>query len=615
MRKQIIWFVSAIVIVVLLFAFYNIFKNQAVSKRTTNILQTEDEQEKNEIDNVSDSFKIKDVPQNYLKESTQQGKVEKFEYETNSYDDYNRNLKKSAYIYLPYGYNDLDSETKYNTIYLLHGGGGNNRRYLVENNYLKNILDNMIENKELEPLIVITPTYYDNDNSDSSVSESGVATKKFHNEVINDLIPQVEMKYNTYLEGTHKIDIENSREHRAFGGFSMGSVATWYEFIYDLDYFKYFLPMSGDSWILGMQASANGKAKETAEYLSNIANNSKYKDNFYIFAFTGTDDIAYNAENNQIEEMKKLNAFKYGYDKNKNNLYFGVLDGGLHDYPYIRQYIYNVLPSFWSAKQDVNNDDIEIKSNYKYETKEIMVDNNGNNIYGILYRPITENKVPTIIFSHGFGGTHSVGTPYAEKLVNYGIAFYEFDFRGGATHNKSDGKPTDMSIFTEKSDLEAVLNTVKNLEFVDQNNIFLMGTSQGGMVSAMVSAEHQEEIKADILLYPAFCIPEDARNKYGNINNVPNNASFMGMVVGKTYYKDLFGFDIYEKINNFNKNVLIIHGDKDSVVDIDYSKRATKVYASSELKTIGGAGHGFYGEDFEKACNYILEFLNNEIVN
>jgi hypothetical protein len=35
-----------------------------------------------------------------------------------------------------------------------------------------------------------------------------------------------------------------SRNHRGFGGFSMGSVATWRTFQYALDYFRYFLPMS-----------------------------------------------------------------------------------------------------------------------------------------------------------------------------------------------------------------------------------------------------------------------------------------------------------------------------------------------------------------------------------
>ena len=42
-----------------------------------------------------------------------------------------------------------------------------------------------------------------------------------------------------------------SRDHRIFGGFSLGSVTTWLEFCYDYDYIKYFIPMSGSSWYYG----------------------------------------------------------------------------------------------------------------------------------------------------------------------------------------------------------------------------------------------------------------------------------------------------------------------------------------------------------------------------
>jgi hypothetical protein len=36
----------------------------------------------------------------------------------------------------------------------------------------------------------------------------------------------------------YKINI-NSREHRAFGGFSLGSVTTWHQFIFNNDIIKY----------------------------------------------------------------------------------------------------------------------------------------------------------------------------------------------------------------------------------------------------------------------------------------------------------------------------------------------------------------------------------------
>ena len=61
-----------------------------------------------------------------------------------------------------------------------------------------------------------------------------------------------------------------------------------------------------------------------------------------------------------------------------------------------------------------------------------------------------------------------------------------------------------MSVLTEKADLEAVLEEVKQWDFVDTGSIYLMGNSQGGLVTALTAAEHKEEIRAVILIYPAF---------------------------------------------------------------------------------------------------------------
>lgn len=50
----------------------------------------------------------------------------------------------------------------------MHGGGGTAERYLGGENgdqTLKRILDNMIVNGDIEPMIVVTPTFYHNNRS------------------------------------------------------------------------------------------------------------------------------------------------------------------------------------------------------------------------------------------------------------------------------------------------------------------------------------------------------------------------------------------------------------------------------------------------------------------
>lgn len=76
---------------------------------------------------------------------------------------------------------------------------------------------------------------------------------------------------------------------------------------------------------------------------------------------------------------------------------------------------------------------------------------------------------------------------------------YCFDFCGGAASNRSDGSPLEMSVFTEQADLEAVIAMIQELDYVDQDNLFLMGTSQGGAVSAITGAAHPQEIRGMIL--------------------------------------------------------------------------------------------------------------------
>ena len=79
----------------------------------------------------------------------------------------------------------------------------------------------------------------------------------------------------------------------------------------------------------------------------------------------------------------------------------------------------------------------------------------------------------------------------------------------------------DMSIFTEQEDLEAVLSMIQNLEYVDTDHIFLLGSSQGGLVSAITAADHRDEIAGAVLLYPAFVLVDDAKERFDRPGDVP----------------------------------------------------------------------------------------------
>ncbi|MCD7723458.1 MAG: alpha/beta hydrolase [Clostridiales bacterium] len=235
-------------------------------------------------------------------------------------------------------------------------------------------------------------------------------------------------------------------------------------------------------------------------------------------------------------------------------------------------------------------------------------------IRGKEYRPCGE-KLPIAIICHGFLATYKTTKHYAKQFARWGWAAYCFDFIGGGIGCSSDGRLKDMSVLTESEDLRAVIDYVKELSYTDENKITLMGCSQGGFVSAMVAAQLQEPPERLILLYPALCIPDDARKgemmffKF-DPENIPNEISFGPLKLGGDYAAAVMEMDPFEQIKGYKGPVLILHGGRDKIVNISYAKKAKEAYGGNcSLNILPKAGHGFKKNEDKVAFSAIKEFL------
>lgn len=285
------------------------------------------------------------IPERYRQPSEHPGTLEKLTYQTwesFSYEEQTQELTKEAWVYLPYGYSE---EQKYNVFYLSHGGWSNETTVMGTDRNprdFKNVIDNAIENGEIQPLIIVLPTYNNLSGSDSGdYSLALQLTDQFHNELVNDLIPAVESKYSTYAESIDSEGLAASRDHRGFGGFSMGSVNTWCTFRYALDYFRYFMPMSGSYTIDG-------------EYMAELVKQSGHEwDDFFIFSATGTDDFAYSAFKAQIMAMgnETDGTFRFADNEGEGNLAYLEREGYSHNGIASDEYTYNGLRFFWNRQQ------------------------------------------------------------------------------------------------------------------------------------------------------------------------------------------------------------------------------------------------------------------------
>lgn len=252
------------------------------------------------------------------------------------------------------------------------------------------------------------------------------------------------------------------------------------------------------------------------------------------------------------------------------------------------------------------------EGSYKVLNYPIYVEN--QKIYGELYLPENNNeKFPALIISHEFNGSYRNNLREAEEFVKKGFAVYIYDFRGGSPRSRSEGNTAEMSVLTEKKDLMTVVSQIQKLSFIDKDRLFLMGKSQGGFISAAVASEIPEEVKGLILVYPALCIQADARERFGSLEEVPDSIELLSMKIGKKYYEDVWDYDIYKDMPKYNKNVLIVHGNHDRIVNLSYSEKALRTYSNAELKVIDGADHGFKGKEVDEELKYVSEYLENNL--
>lgn len=243
-------------------------------------------------------------------------------------------------------------------------------------------------------------------------------------------------------------------------------------------------------------------------------------------------------------------------------------------------------------------------------TNDLWIQNGSRNIYGIVSKPkFIGKKQPVAIIAHGFNGNHSFGRGYFEMLNNMGYQVYVFDFPCGSLSSKSDNNTMNMSVLDEVSDLKAIIKYFQKQKDVDSKGIVLIGESQGGLVSALTSAAVPKQVKAAVLIYPAFCIPDNWNARYPTDEEIPDTTRLWNVPLGRRYFLETRRMDVFASIRNFKKPVLIVQGDKDPIVSMDDSRRAVKIYKDARLHVIPGAGHGFRAKEHQESLEQIKQFL------
>ncbi|MEZ5041239.1 MAG: alpha/beta hydrolase-fold protein [Saprospiraceae bacterium] len=205
------------------------------------------------------------------------------------------NSWREMYIYTPPGYDT--SNEKYPALYLLHGGGEDQRGWSTQGR-ADLILDNLIAEGKAKPMLIVM--------FDGNIgfrggpgAFNGRALQAFENELKTAVIPFVESNYRV------KTDAAN----RALAGLSMGGLQTLHAGVQNTDMFAHLGVFSSGWW-------ANNTELSDPEYAYMQENVEKINGNLKTFWISqgGEEDIAHTNNRIMMDKFKDM-GIKYQYSE------------------------------------------------------------------------------------------------------------------------------------------------------------------------------------------------------------------------------------------------------------------------------------------------------------
>lgn len=244
---------------------------------------------------------------------------------------------------------------------------------------------------------------------------------------------------------------------------------------------------------------------------------------------------------------------------------------------------------------------------------DITVQHHGRAVSVTYYTPENVDSYPAVILSHGYNGHQTDFATTCEYYANSGIACAALTFCGGSTRDVSGYPTTQMTLFTEREDLMAVFDYVKEDPKVKQDQMFLFGGSQGGLVSALAAAELEEEVRGLILLYPALMIADNWRENFPKVEDIPEVEEFWGLTLGKRFFVDMRDLNVYDVIGNYEGPVLILQGSEDAIATTGTAKKGFECYKNCKMELFMGEPHGF-SEDGNRRMEAMMLYFIHEII-
>jgi pimeloyl-ACP methyl ester carboxylesterase len=206
-------------------------------------------------------------------------------------------------------------------------------------------------------------------------------------------------------------------------------------------------------------------------------------------------------------------------------------------------------------------------------------------------------------------------------LCEKGFDSIRFDFRG---HGESSGTSLDFSIVGQMFDVDSVMEYLIG-HYQKKLKINIVGCSFGAPAAIFTAINYKIYVKKVILISPVISYKDTfLEPKTEWAKSIFNNKTLSDLKIKKKLFFDEnfpISYRLVEEmkiikpdlaINNVKQNIVLIHGDSDSMVPYAVSRNISKHFKNIKFISVKGMDHGFMDKNDEEGIS--RKSLNNKML-
>lgn len=240
---------------------------------------------------------------------------------------------------------------------------------------------------------------------------------------------------------------------------------------------------------------------------------------------------------------------------------------------------------------------------------EVTVMNGARAVPATVVVPDGQGPFPAVVMNHGHGGGRQEGggfTKLAKALADAGIMTIRMDFPGSGDSKESF---TEGYLSNMISDSNASLAYMLANFPADPNRLGILGYSMGGRIALTIAETPGNPYKAVGLLAPSanpgkglalFLAGSEAEFErlYAEASTDKGYADYTTIYgqkqkLSKRWFDELLASSPLETISNYTGAMLVVHGDKDTVILPAEDEAVVKAYPKASIVLVPNADHGY----------------------